>query len=188
MRLLEIVRGESTHIEVIECLEQFADQRLGKGIVVCNDTPGFLGNRVGVFAIQTALHVAIQMGLAPEEADAIFGRPMGIPKTGVFGLYDLIGIDLMSDVAKSLESILPKNDAFHDVAAEIPLMARMINAGYIGNKVEKGGFYQPADAANGVSRKTLDFESFAYREHNADRPQIAIDAELAAARSRCWSQ
>jgi 3-hydroxyacyl-CoA dehydrogenase len=179
MRLLEIVRGESTHTEVIQCLEQFADQQLGKGVVVCNDTPGFLGNRVGVFAIQTALHAAIRMRLSPEEADAIFGRPMGIPKTGVFGLYDLIGIDLMSDVAKSLQTILPPSDAFHDVAAEIPLMARMINEGYIGNKLDEGGFYQPADAANGISRKTLDFDSFAYREHNAVRPQIAIDAELA---------
>ena len=119
------------------------------------------------------------MGLTPEEADSIFGRPMGIPKTGVFGLYDLIGIDLMSDVAKSLESILPKNDSFHDVSAEIPLMVRMIDEGYIGNKVDKGGFYQPADVANGVSRKTLDFDSFTYRDYNANRPQIAIDAELA---------
>ena len=105
MRLLEIVRGEDTKAEVINSLEQFNDSRMGKGIVICNDTPGFLGNRVGVFAIQTALHTAFRMGLKPEEADAIFGRPMGIPKTGVFGLYDLIAIDLMSDVAKSLELI-----------------------------------------------------------------------------------
>ena len=179
MRLLEIVRGAATRIEVIESLELFADQKLGKGVVVCNDTPGFLGNRVGVFAIQTALHSAFEMGLKPEEADAIFGRPMGIPKTGVFGLYDLIGIDLMSDVAKSLVSILPENDAFHAVSAEIPVMKRMIDEGYIGNKVEKGGFYQPADPANGVTRKTLYFNDFEYREHDASRPQVAIDAELA---------
>jgi len=179
MRLLEIVRGEDTRSDVIECLEQFNESRMGKGIVVCNDTPGFLGNRVGVFAIQTALHTAFQMGLMPEEADSIFGRPMGIPKTGVFGLYDLIGIDLMSDVAKSLESILPDNDAFHSVSAEIPLMARMIDEGYTGNKVDRGGFYQPADVASGVSRKTLDFDSFTYRDYNANRPQISIDAELA---------
>jgi len=179
MRLLEIVRGASTRTEVITCLEKFCEINLGKGIVVCNDTPGFLGNRVGVFAIQTALHTAFRMGLTPEEADSIFGRPMGIPKTGVFGLYDLIGIDLMSDVAKSLESILPDSDAFHDVSAEIPLMARMIDEGLIGNKVDKGGFYQPADAANGVSRKTLNFESFCYRDYDSNRPQISIDAELA---------
>jgi len=179
MRLLELVRGTHTRPEVIAALEVFCDQRLGKGIVVCNDTPGFLGNRVGVFAIQTALHTAFRMDLKPEEADAIFGRPMGIPKTGVFGLYDLIGIDLMSDVAKSLESILPPDDAFHAVAAEIPVMKRMIDEGLIGNKGNKGGFYQLADVAKGIGRKTLDFDAFSYREHDASRPQMAIDAELA---------
>ena len=180
MRLLELVRGEATRADVIECLEQFCDQRLGKGVVVCNDTPGFLGNRVGVYAIQMALHTAFRMRLNPEEADAIFGRPLGIPKTGVFGLYDLIGIDLMSDVAKSLVSILPDGDAFHDVSAEIPVMVRMIEEGYIGNKVDKGGFYRPADVANGVSRKTLDFNTFQYREFDPVKPQCAIDAEQEA--------
>ena len=179
MRLLELVRGTDTRPEVIDCLAQFNDARMGKGIVVCNDTPGFLGNRVGVFAIQTALHTAFRMGLKPEEADAIFGRPLGIPKTGVFGLYDLIGIDLMSDVASSLVSILPDSDSFHGVSAEIPVMVRMIDEGYIGNKSDSGGFYRPADAARGVSRKTLDFDSFSYREFDPARPQVAIDAEAA---------
>jgi len=178
MRLLEIVRGEATRIEVIECLERFCDFSLGKGIVVCNDTPGFLGNRVGVYAIQMALHTAFRMGLRPEEADAIFGRPMGIPKTGVFGLYDLIGIDLMSDVAKSLVSILPDDDVFHDVSAEIPVMIRMIEAGYIGNKGDKGGFYLRADLGQGRSRQTLDFDSFTYRDFDQTKPQVAIDAEI----------
>lgn len=172
MRLLELVRGEATRLDVIQSLGDLADRKLGKGVVVCNDTPGFLGNRVGVFAIQKALHTAFRMGLTPEEADAVFGRPMGIPKTGVFGLYDLIGIDLMSDVAKSLVSILPGDDAFHDVSAEIPIMAWMIEQGLVGNKGGKGGFYQPADTANGVSRKTLDFESSNYRDYAACEPDI----------------
>jgi len=172
MRLLELVRGTETRDEVIDCLSDFCERQLGKGVVVCNDTPGFLGNRVGVFAIQKALHTAFRMGLTPEEADAVFGRPMGIPKTGVFGLYDLIGIDLMSDVAKSLQSILPGDDAFHDVSAEVPIMAWMIEQGLIGNKGGKGGFYQPADTANGVSRKTLDFDSSNYRDYAACEPDI----------------
>ena len=175
MRLLEIVRGADTHAAVIECLETFNESRMGKGIVVCNDTPGFLGNRVGVFAIQTALHAAFRLGLKPEEADAIFGRPMGIPKTGVFGLYDLIGIDLMSDVAKSLVSILPAGDMFHEVSAEIPVMKRMIEEGHLGNKGTKGGFYRDADGG----RQTLDFENFSYREHDDNKPAVATDAELA---------
>jgi len=179
MRLLELVQGQATRSEVIDSLARFCDERLGKGVVVCNDTPGFLGNRVGVFAIQTALHTAIRMGLSPEVADAIFGRPMGIPKTGVFGLYDLIGIDLMSDVAKSLVSILPEQDPFHAVSAEIPVMTRMIDEGLIGNKGEQGGFYQPADVEHGISRKTLDFDEFQYRDYDASKPQVAVDAELA---------
>ena len=178
MRLLELVRGKDTRQEVIDCLDQFCEARLGKGIVVCNDTPGFLGNRVGVFAIQTALHSAFKMGLQPETADAIFGRPMGIPKTGVFGLYDLIGIDLMSDVAKSLVDILPDGDPFHEVSEEIPLMARMIEEGYLGNKGTKGGFYK-ADPDGGADRKTLDFDSFTYRDYSRDKPKVAVDAELA---------
>ena len=179
MRLLEIVRGEHTRQEVIDSLEQFNESRMGKGIVICNDTPGFLGNRVGVFAIQTALHTAFQMGLKPEEADAIFGRPMGVPKTGVFGLYDLIGIDLMSDVAKSLDSILPENDRFHLVSAEIPLMKRMIEEGHLGNKGTKGGFYRLKVPNDGPSKQTLDFDSFTYRDFDANKPQVSIDAELA---------
>ncbi len=177
MRLLELVRGESTKTEVIECLEAFNEARMGKGIVVCNDTPGFLGNRVGVFAIQTALHLAFEMGLSPEEADSIFGRPMGIPKTGVFGLYDLIGIDLMSDVAKSLVSILPEDDVFHEVSAEIPVMVKMIGEGHTGNKGTKGGFYRMVDGSN--DRETLDFDSFSYRHFDESKPQVAIEAELA---------
>ena len=163
MRLLELVCGEHTRHEVIESLATFNDSRMGKGIVLCNDTPGFLGNRVGVFAIQTALHAAFRLGLTPEEADAVFGRPMGIPKTGVFGLYDLIGIDLMSDVVSSLVSILPAGDPFHDVGGPIPEMTRMIEAGRLGNKSTAGGFYRFDDPQDVTSKRTLDFASFNYR-------------------------
>ena len=110
MRLLELVRGEFTSDDVINTLDVFSEINLGKGVVSCSDTPGFLANRVGVFAIQCALHNAFDLKLSPTEADAFFGRPLGLPKTGVFGLYDLIGIDLMADVVKSLVSILPEND------------------------------------------------------------------------------
>jgi len=158
MRLLELVRGEDTDAAVIDELADFCEQQLGKGVVPCLDTPGFLGNRVGVFTIQCALQAAFDMGLTPLEADAIFGRPMGIPKTGVFGLYDLIGIDLMSDVVQSLVNILPADDPFHAEATKIPLMTQMIAAGQTGNKQGKG-FYRDGEAG----REVLDFESLQYR-------------------------
>ena len=141
MGLLEIVKNENNDLNKINELKEFCEIELGKGAIVCNDTPGFLGNRVGVYAMQIAMTEAFKMKLSVEEADAIFGRPMGIPKTGVFGLYDLIGIDLMADVLKSFIKELPETDKFHEVAKEIPLVKKLIDTGYTGRK-GKGGFYR----------------------------------------------
>jgi len=141
MGLLEIVKNENNDIEKINFLKTFCEEKLGKGAIICNDTPGFLGNRVGVYSMQVAMTEAFKMKLSIEEADAVFGRPMGIPKTGVFGLYDLIGIDLMADVLKSFIKELPKNDEFQTVAKEIPLIKKLIETGYTGRK-GKGGFYR----------------------------------------------
>ena len=141
MGLLEIVTEPINDKEKINLLKSFCDEKLGKGVIICKDTPGFLGNRVGVYAMQVAMTEAFKMGLTIEEADAVFGRPMGIPKTGVFGLYDLIGIDLMSDVLKSFIKELPKDDPFHEVAQEKPLITKLISDGYTGRK-SKGGFYR----------------------------------------------
>ena len=160
MPLLELVRGEETSAEVMEVLGDFCDLELGKGVIDCLDTPGFLGNRVGCFAIQAALQAAEEMGLTPVEADAIFGRPMGIPKTGVFGLYDLIGIDLMSDVAQSLVNTLPSDDDFHREAEKLPLMVKMIANGQTGNK-QGQGFYRRGKAGREViNLKTGEYEPF----------------------------
>ena len=149
MRLLELVSGAETKPEILDRLAEFNDQILGKGVVRCQDTPGFLGNRVGVFALQVGLHEALASGVALEDADALIGRPMGIPKTGVFGLYDLIGIDLMSDVVKSLATILPEGDAFHKVGFAPELVQQMIKGGYTGNK-GRGGFYREVDKGREV--------------------------------------
>jgi len=141
MGLLEIVSETTNDTKKINFLKNFCEDNLGKGVIICKDTPGFLGNRVGVYAMQVAMAEAINMKLTIEEADAVFGRPMGIPKTGVFGLYDLIGIDLMADVLKSFLKELPKSDVFHEVAQEIPLVKNLIDTGYTGRK-GKGGFYR----------------------------------------------
>ena len=81
MGLLEIVRNESSDSKKINFLKEFCESVLGKGVIVCGDTPGFLGNRIGVYAMQVAMTEAIKMKLSIEEADSVFGRPMGIPKT-----------------------------------------------------------------------------------------------------------
>ena len=91
--------------------------------------------------MQVAMTEAFKTKLSVEEVDAIFGRPLCIPKTGVVGLYDLIGIDLMADVLKSFIKELPDTDEFHEVAKEIPLVKKLIETGYTGRK-GKGGFYR----------------------------------------------
>ena len=141
MALLEIVTEPINDTEKINFLKSFCDEQLGKGVIICNDTPGFIGNRIGVYAMQVAMTEAFKMNISIEEADAVFGRPMGIPKTGIFGLYDLIGIDLMADVLKSFIKELPIEDPFHEVAQEIPLVKKLIDTGYTGRK-GKGGFYR----------------------------------------------
>ena len=161
MDLLEIVKNEFTDKEKINFLKIFCESLLGKGVILCNDTPGFLGNRVGVYAMQVAMTEALKMKLSIEEADSIFARPMGIPKTGVFGLYDLIGIDLMSDVLKSFIKELPKTDEFHLVAQEIPLINKLITTGYTGRK-GKGGFYRINKSSGKKILEALNLETGQY--------------------------
>ena len=161
MGLLEIVKNENNDLNKINSLKKFCEKELGKGAIVCNDTPGFLGNRVGVFAMQVAMTEAFRMKLSIEEADTVFGRPMGIPKTGVFGLYDLIGIDLMSDVLKSFIKELPKNDPFQAVAIENPLITNLIKTGYTGRK-GKGGFYRMNKENNQKILEAIDLQTGEY--------------------------
>jgi len=152
MRLLELVRGTDTDDEVVERLAAFNEEALGKGVVTCDDTPGFLGNRVGVFALQVGIDEALGNALPIETADALMGRPMGIPKTGIFGLYDLIGIDLMADVVRSLRAILPEDDPFQAVGAESDIVNAMIAAGLTGAK-GGGGFYRRGDGGARLARR-----------------------------------
>ena len=173
MRLLELVRGPDTRLEVIEELARFCDRELGKGVVHCRDTPGFLANRVGVHALQAGLVEALAQGVTIEEADAVMGRPMGIPKTGLFGLYDLIGLDLMLDVAASLAMALPPDDPFQRVADGIPMVRDLVSGGHTGNK-GAGGFYRGSAAAHEV----VDLHTGEYRPTT----QAATEAALAGER------
>ena len=179
MRLLELVRGAHTDADVIDALADFNDRILGKGVVRCGDTPGFLGNRVGVYALQTALHEALSAGIPIEQADALIARPFGIPKTGVFGLYDLIGIDLMSDVAASLRSILPDGDAFHAVGDDPALVTAMIADGWTGNK-GRGGFYRDTETGRQVRVIEGGADGLSFRPVSSDLPE-AVSLSLAAA-------
>lgn len=158
MRLLELVTGPETDQDLAAKVANFADLMLGKSVVKAKDSPGFIANRLGVFWLQTGVIEAMDAGLTVEEADATIGRPFGIPKTGVFGLIDLVGLDLMPHINASLAANLPQGDAFHATNRDLPLIKKMIAEGYIGRK-GKGGFYRKG--AKG--REAIDLSTADYR-------------------------
>ncbi len=171
MRLLEVVPGPHTDPATVRAVSEFADITLGKSIVTCNDAPGFIANRVGNYWLQVAVVEAFDAGLTVEEADAVIGKPFGIPKTGVFGLIDLVGLDLMPHINASLGRTLAPDDAFHAHNRDMPLLGRMIEQGLIGRK-GKGGFYL-------FDRKTrkkqaIDLATGEYRPERApDLPELS---------------
>jgi 3-hydroxyacyl-CoA dehydrogenase len=169
MRLLEVLGGPKTRPEAVAAVSAFGDKRLGKAIIAAKDTPGFVANRIGVFWMQAAVNTALDLGLTVEEADAIMSRPIGAPKTGIFGLLDLVGLDLQPHVDKSLREALKPNDAYQSVRRDFPLMERMIADGYTGRK-GKGGFYRLQ--RNGVEKvkESVDLKTGEY--HVSQRARL----------------
>ncbi|QJE73324.1 3-hydroxyacyl-CoA dehydrogenase [Aerophototrophica crusticola] len=164
MRLLEVVKGEKTRDDAFQAVSAFCDVVLGKGVVRCKDTPGFIANRIGTYFMQAAVNEAIDGGLTVEEADAISGKPMGLPKTGTFGLIDLVGLDLMPLISKSLLSTLPQDDDYRRIYRDNPLAAKMIAEGYTGRK-GKGGFYRQTKLPDGKRlREAIDLRTGEYRK------------------------
>ena len=147
LRLLEVVASEEVDKRKLETIVEFCDVKLGKEVVICNDTPGFIGNRIGMFWSLTAMVEAFKANLTVEEADAIMGRPIGAPKTGVFALGDVVGLDLIPHVTESLSRNLPNNDKYNlgvkeqsELGIDV-LLKEMVESGYTGRK-GKGGFYR----------------------------------------------
>lgn len=174
LRLLEVVAGGATNKSTLEAVASFGDRKLGKTVVRCKDTPGFIGNRIGVYWMQAAFTEAFDINLPVEEADLAMGRPLGIPKTGIFGLADLVGIDLLPYVSASLRAALPGDDAFHGIDRELPRIKTMIEEGYTGRK-GKGGFYRLNKANGARIKEAMDLETGTYR--TAGKPRLkGVDA------------
>lgn len=171
MRLLEVVSGPKTRPDITAAISDFGDRTLGKCVVACKDTPGFIANRIGSFWMVVAQNEAIRLGLDVEEADAVIGKPFGIPSTGIFGLLDLVGIDLMPTIIRSLQNALPKTDAVHAYEAEPSLISRMIAENRIGRKSGAGFVKLSADRK---SREITDLVTGDYR------PMKTVDSESLA--------
>ncbi len=168
MRLMELVTGAETRADAVQVVGDFIDRRMGKGIVVCKDSPGFIANRIGTFFMQSAINATLDLGLTVEEADAVCSKPMGMPKTGVFGLIDLVGLDLMPLIAKSFLATLPPDDFYRKIHRAPELFAKMIDDGYTGRK-GKGGYYRLNTEGGGKVKEAIDLKSGTYRPASKDK-------------------
>lgn len=145
MRLVEIVEGEKTSAAALQTLNTAAEQQLGKVVVDCRDTPGFIANRLGCFWLGAGAELAMEQGISYELADAVFSKPFGIPRTGVFGLLDYIGLQLVKPIWSSLTNALPESDQLHQFNLEKnDVINGLVDRGLTG-RTGDGGFYQGRD-------------------------------------------
>ena len=181
LRLLEIVAGKEVDSGKLKAITDFCDIKLGKEVVICNDTPGFIGNRIGMYWSLTAMVEAFKAGLTVDEADAIMGRPIGAPKTGVFALGDVVGLDLIPHVTESLSRNLPVNDDYNLGVKEQSqlgidlLLKEMVSTGYTGRK-GKGGFYRINESSGNRIKESRNLKTGDYStsvKSNLDSIKIA---------------
>ncbi|MGM0422208.1 MAG: 3-hydroxyacyl-CoA dehydrogenase NAD-binding domain-containing protein [Pseudomonadota bacterium] len=140
MPLLEIVTSKENDKKRVAALADFMDRKMGKTVIYCRDTPGFIANRIGTYWLTVSMNEAIKLRLTPEEADGIAGKPMGFPE-GVFSLVDRVGLDLMPHISASLLENIPEEDLYRKEKLEVPLLDTMIENKYTGRK-GKGGFFR----------------------------------------------
>jgi 3-hydroxyacyl-CoA dehydrogenase len=174
MPLLELITSTHNSPEMIAELTRFMDEKMGKTVIPCNDTPGFIGNRIGTYWLQTAVNEAFSRNLTVEEADAVYGKPMGVPKSGIFDLIDVVGVNLMPDISKSLVAKLPADDAYVLGNKNYPLIDKMIADGYTGRK-GKGGFYRLNDKREKLA---IDLATGAERPAVKVKPASALFSKI----------
>jgi 3-hydroxyacyl-CoA dehydrogenase len=167
MKLCELIPGEKTNPDIISKLSIFLEKIMNKGVVNGKDTVNFIGNRIGCYLILKGLHqgkVAREEGLVQEEIDNLMSKPIGLPPTGLYGLVDLIGLDVMYSVGKNLEINLPENDKGLPYVNLPKVEQEMYDKGQLGRKTG-GGFYRIKKLENGEKKKEVyDLDSLNWRE------------------------
>ena len=140
MHLVELIPTAATRPEILDQLEGFLATTLGKGVVRAFDTPNFIANRVGIFGMLATIHEAEKFGLSVDVVDDLTGAKLGRAKSGTFRTADVVGLDTMGHVIKTMQDNL-KDDPFYSVYATPPLLARLIEQGALGQKAG-AGFYK----------------------------------------------
>jgi 3-hydroxyacyl-CoA dehydrogenase len=167
LKLLEVIPTKDTLPEVIDAISEFGEYRLGKGIVLCKDTPNFIANRLGFGGGAFALNYILENNYTVDEVDAITGPAIGRPKTATFRLIDLVGIDVWEHVGSNLAPAIPDDKQALQYLNSEPvnhMIHSMVEKGWLGNKV-KQGFYKEVRTPEGnrefwsLNLKTLDYEA-----------------------------
>lgn len=157
LRLFEVIPTPDTDPAIVQRLTDFARVHLGKGVVLAKDTPNFIGNRIGVYAMMVSLSAMTQDDYSIEEVDALTGTLVGHPKSATFRTADVVGLDTMAHVANNLYEAVPDDES--RAAFQVPdLLRRLIDAGALGSKTG-GGFYKKV----GKEIQSVDPETLEYR-------------------------
>lgn len=159
LHLLEIIPGPETDPSLLASVAEFGDRRLGKGIVVCKDTPNFIANRIGSFFGGTVGKLTMEDGWTVEEIDAITGSPIGLPNSASFRLLDLVGVDVWAFVGSNLYDAVP-HDKWRDRFLPPGFLKQMLERGWKGDKTGQG-FYKKVGPNRDIH--VLDWKTLEYR-------------------------
>ena len=158
LKLFEIIPGPKTDKAVLEFLDGYGEQFLGKTSVIAKDTPAFIGNRIGIFGIQSLFHQVKELGLTVEEVDKLTGPVIGRPKSATFRTVDVVGLDTLVHVANGIYENCP-NDEAHDLFKLPDFISKMMENKWLGSKTGQG-FYKK----EGKTISVLDLNTLEYRE------------------------
>ena len=172
MRLLELITTPETDPAAAAAIAEFADRQLGKTVVPANDVANFIANRIGNFLMLNTFAIMREQSLSVEEIDVLTGPVMGWPKTGTFRLADMVGLDVMANVARNFSK------AATDERSDLKLpeiVEQLIARKWLGDKTRQG-FYKKEKGADGKEvRSVLDFDTFEYKPAgNVSFPSIAL--------------
>lgn len=174
MKLLEVIPSRETKPEIVQFMTEFAERRLGKGIVICKDTPNFIANRFASIMGASTMGFVLENGYTIEEADAIVSQLIGRPKTAMFRMLDLIGLDVSNAVGENLYGLI-ETDESREVLRNpklVRLQATQIERGRLGDKTGQGFYKKPPKGTKG-DILTLDLETMEYRaRREPDIPSI----------------
>ncbi|WP_027124773.1 3-hydroxyacyl-CoA dehydrogenase/enoyl-CoA hydratase family protein [Gelidibacter mesophilus] len=161
LKLFEIIPGPKTSQDVLDFLNNYGEKFLGKTSVIAKDTPAFIGNRIGIFGIQSLFHQVKEMDLTVEEVDKLTGPVIGRPKSATFRTVDVVGLDTLVHVANGIYENCPEDEA-HELFKLPDFINTMLENKWLGSKTGQG-FYKK----EGKEIRTLDLNTLEYRDRKS---------------------